>query len=349
MNELEKIRHYFFYFSAFVIIVGGLKFASKAIIILFLAIFIASIISSALVKLQKIKVPKFLSYIIVFFFITMSIFFVIYVINTSFKDFSNNLPFYEVKLKDLITNIINWLGGFGFSIDPNEIKDNINLAALFNLTATTAGTIGLLLSKMLLIFIGVAFILAEGSNFERKLDIIFKGNIDSKENFQLFSHNIQKYFTIKTLTSLLTGAFITTFLIFFEIDYPILWGFLGFILNFIPVVGSLIAAIPPLLLALISLELTSVAWLAFFYVLINNLISNVLEPKFMGQGLGLSAAVIFFSLIFWGWVLGPAGMFLAVPLTMTLKIAFDSNQNTKWIGILFSNLSKKKKSDSNEL
>lgn len=349
MSEIEKIRHYFFYFSAFVIIVGGLKFASKAIIILFLAIFIASIISSALTKLQKIKVPKFLSYIIVFSTIITAVLFVIYVVNTSFKDFSNNVPFYEVQLKSLVTKVITWLGGFGFMIDPKEIMDNLSFGALFNLTATTAGNVGLFLSKMLLVFIGVAFILAEGSNFERKLDIIFKGDTDSKENFQLFSHNIQKYFTIKTLTSLLTGAFITTVLIFFEIDYPILWGFLGFILNFIPIVGSLIAAIPPLLLGLISLELTSVAWLAFFYVIINNLISNILEPKFMGQGLGLSAAVIFFSLIFWGWVLGPAGMFLAVPLTMTLKIAFDSNQNTKWIGILFSNLNKKEKKISNEL
>jgi len=127
---------------------------------------------------------------------------------------------------------------------------------------------------------------------------------------------------------------------FFEIDYPILWGFLGFLLNFIPVIGSLIASVPALFLALIHYDLTTVVWLAFIYIIINNLISNVLEPKFMGQGLGLSPAIIFFSLIFWGWVLGPVGMFLAVPLTMTLKIAFDSSEKTRWIGILLSNLSR---------
>jgi len=196
---------------------------------------------------------------------------------------------------------------------------------------------------MMLVFIGVAFILVESTHFEKKLDIIFKRDKDAQKNFRLFSHNIQKYFSIKTLTSMLTGIMITITLMLFDIDYPILWGFLGFLLNFIPVIGSLIASFPALFLALIHYDFTTVAWLALIYLIINNLISNVLEPKFMGDGLGLSPAIIFFSLIFWGWVLGPVGMFLAVPLTMTLKIAFDSSDRTKWIGILLSNLSRAEK------
>ncbi len=113
-------------------------------------------------------------------------------------------------------------------------------------------------------------------------------------------------------------------------------------LNFIPVIGSIIASIPAILLSLLNHDISTTLWLLFWYFVINNLISNVLEPKIMGQGLGLSPAVVFFSLIFWGWVLGAVGMFLAVVLTMTLKIAFDSNQNSKWIGILLSDLSKTK-------
>jgi predicted PurR-regulated permease PerM len=136
---------------------------------------------------------------------------------------------------------------------------------------------------------------------------------------------------------MLTGIAITVALVSFEIQYAALWGFLGFLLNFIPVVGSLLAAIPAILLAIFYKDPMTVFWLVIIYVLINNLISNVLEPKIMGDGLGLSPAVIFFSLIFWGWVLGPVGMFLAVPLTMTLKIALDSNPQSRWLGILLSN------------
>jgi predicted PurR-regulated permease PerM len=273
--------------------------------------------------------------------IAVTLLFVVYIINTSLKDFGNNLPFYEMKLKKIVLDFLSWLNGFGFEIEPKSILEDFNFGALFNFTAGAAGNIGLFLSKMMLVFIGVFFILVESTHFEKKLDIIFKGDKDAKRNFRLFSHNIQKYFSIKTLTSLLTGVMITVTLIFFDIDYPVLWGFLGFLLNFIPVIGSIIAAIPALFMALIHHDLTTVAYLSLVYLVINNLISNVLEPKFMGEGLGLSPAVIFFSLIFWGWVLGPTGMFLAVPLTMTLKIAFDSSEKTKWIGILFSNMRRK--------
>ena len=340
MIESERIEYYFFYLSAFVIIIGGLKMASQAVVILFLSIFIASILSPVLAKLQKFKVPKYLAYFLILMMIVMTLLFVFYIINTSLKDFGSNLPFYETKLKKIVLDLLSWLNGFGFEIEPKSILEGINIGALFNLTAGAAGNIGLFLSKMMLVFIGVAFILVESTHFEKKLDIIFKRDKDAQKNFRLFSRNIQKYFSIKTLTSILTGSMITVTLMFFEIDYPILWGFLGFLLNFIPVIGSLIASVPALFLALIHYDLTTVVWLAFIYIIINNLISNVLEPKFMGQGLGLSPAIIFFSLIFWGWVLGPVGMFLAVPLTMTLKIAFDSSEKTRWIGILLSNLSR---------
>lgn len=131
-------------------------------------------------------------------------------------------------------------------------------------------------------------------------------------------------------------------LLLFNVDYPVLWGVIAMLFNFVPVIGSIIAAIPAVLLAFMSLDIVLVLWVIIFYLLINISISNILEPKLMGKELGLSPLIIFFSLIFWGYILGIVGMFLAVPITMTFKIAFDSNKNTKWIGILMSNLSKKR-------
>ncbi len=129
---------------------------------------------------------------------------------------------------------------------------------------------------------------------------------------------------------------------FFNIDYPILWGVIAMLFNFIPVVGSIIAAVPALLLSLVSADLNTTVILGIFYVVINISISNIIEPKLMGRELGLSPLIIFFSLILWGWVLGIVGMFLAVPITMTLKIAFDSNKSTKWLSILMSDVGKEK-------
>jgi len=144
------------------------------------------------------------------------------------------------------------------------------------------------------------------------------------------------------ITSFLTGFIITLLVSFFGVDYPILWGVIAMLFNFVPVVGSIIASIPAVLLSLMNLDMNTTIWLIAFYVVINISISNILEPKLMGRELGLSPLVIFFSLIFWGWILGIVGMFLAVPITMTLKIAFDSNTSTKWIGILMSDLSRKR-------
>jgi len=337
----SQIQYYFFYLSAIVIIIGGLKMASQAAIIIFLSIFIASVLSPLMNYLQKLKIPKSISLVIVLLLVLSLLLGVTYIVDTSLKDFIANVPFYEERLKTMAIAGLSWLKSFGLHIDPKAILGSLNFGAIFNITASTVGNIGVLASKLLLVVIGVAFLLVESRNFGSKVDIIFRDDIVSKKNFELFAHNIQKYFTIKTLTSILTGVLITVTLLFFDIPYPFLWGFLGFMLNFIPVVGSIIASVPALILALIHNDLTTFTWLAMIYIVINNLISNIIEPKIMGDGLGLSPAMIFFSLIFWGWVLGPVGMFLAVPLTMTLKIAFDSNPQTAWIGILLSNLKKR--------
>ena len=105
-------------------------------------------------------------------------------------------------------------------------------------------------------------------------------------------------------------------------------------LNFVPNIGSIIAAVPPVFLAIVQFGFAKAGVVAAGYLCINVLIGNLIEPRLMGRGLGLSTLVVFLSLIFWGWVLGPVGMLLSVPLTVTVKIALDSREDTKWISIL---------------
>jgi predicted PurR-regulated permease PerM len=139
---------------------------------------------------------------------------------------------------------------------------------------------------------------------------------------------------IKTTTSFITGIFISVWLAIIGVDYPILWGSLAFLLNYVPNIGSIIAAVPAIILAFIQLGLWSALFTALGYVLVNGIIGNIVEPKFMGRSLGLSTLIVFLSLVFWGWILGPVGMLLSVPLTMTVKIALESNSSTRWIAIL---------------
>ena len=139
---------------------------------------------------------------------------------------------------------------------------------------------------------------------------------------------------IKSLTSLGTGLVIWAWLTILGVDYAVLWALIAFLLNFVPTIGSILAAIPAVLLALVQIDLQSALLVALGYLVVNTLVGSILEPKIMGYGLGLSTLVVFVSLVFWGWVLGPVGMFLSVPLTMSLKIALDTNPQTRPIAIM---------------
>lgn len=341
--DAVNLRNYFFYLATSVVIIAGLKVASEIVVLLFLSIFISSIISSLLKFLQKGKVPKIISYLIVLSIITIFSLLVYYIINISLKDFLGNLNSYEKGFYDLIVNTIGLIEQYGHTVDKDQILQTLNLNSFFGFTTNIIGNIGSFLSKFLLIIIGIAFILAESKSFETKLKMIFKSNAQKLKHFNLFSQNIQKYFLVKSTTSFLTGFIIAVVLIYFDVDYPILWGVIAMLFNFVPVVGSIIAAIPAVLLSLLNADINTTIILIILYMTINISISNIIEPKLMGKELGLSPLVIFFSLILWGWVLGIVGMFLAVPITMTLKIAFNSNSSTHWIAILMSDLSKNRK------
>jgi len=118
------------------------------------------------------------------------------------------------------------------------------------------------------------------------------------------------------------------------IEYAFMWGLLAFLLNFVPTIGSIIAAVPAVLLALVQFGLGKALMIVIFYLVINISISNVVEPRLLGQRVGLSTLVVFMSMVFWGWILGPVGMLLSVPLTITFKIAMEGSDETRWIAIL---------------
>ncbi|QKE28929.1 putative autoinducer 2 (AI-2E family) transporter [Arcobacter acticola] len=337
-----NLKNYFFYFASFVVIIAGVKMASQVVVILFLAIFISSIFSTLLKVLQKKHIPRLFSYFIILLIVSGIGVMLAYVINISLNDFLTNLPTYEEKLKNTILNLLHFAQDSGIQIDKAKIMGALNFNSFFGFTTNIIGSIGTFLSKFLLVVIGVAFILAESKSFQTKLRVIFRNNAKKLEHFNLFSFNIQKYFVVKSFTSFLTGFIITIVLTLFGVDYPVLWGVIAMLFNFVPVVGSIIASIPAVLLTFMNLDINTTIWVIVLYVIINISISNILEPKLMGKELGLSPLVIFFSLIFWGYILGIVGMFLAVPITMTLKIAFDSNTSTHWLGILMSDLSRKK-------
>jgi predicted PurR-regulated permease PerM len=230
---------------------------------------------------------------------------------------------------------VTWVEQFGFGVElESQLNSLLDPGGALNLAATLFSGVGGILANGFLIFIMVLFLLLEASTLPRKVQVAFGDRGVHLEQFQELFNSVNRYLVMKTWISLLTGVLAGILCAVVGVDFPVLWGLMAFLLNYIPNVGSILAALPPTLLALLQLGGgSSIAIIAGFMV-INNVLGNIVEPRIMGQGLGLSPFVVLLSLVFWGWVLGPVGMLLSIPLTMAVKIAMESGKETQWIAVL---------------
>jgi AI-2 transport protein TqsA len=320
--------------AAFIIIVAGLKAATQLLVPFLLAVFIAVLCAPMMIWLKKRRVPSIVSVLIVavlFFIITATLG---TVIGTSLSAFYQDLPEYEQKLQQQGADIIATLSGFGIVVDEAVLSNYIDPGAVMKMVAKVFSGLGGVLTNTFLILFSVIFILLEASDFPEKLKRALGSKTLALEHFQKFSDSVQRYLLIKTLVSMGTGMIVGTMLAWIGVDYAILWAVIAFLLNFIPNIGSIIAAVPPMLIALIQLGPMSSMLVAGLFVVTNVLFGNVIEPRYMGRSLGLSTLVVFVSLVFWGWIFGPVGMLLSIPLTMMVKIALENSQRNRWLAIL---------------
>jgi len=320
--------------AAFVVVVAGMKAAVAILVPFLLAAFIAIIGGAPLFWLQRKRLPAWLALLIVIFGIFVIGFLIVGLVGSSVKDFSEDLPVYQEKLKQQTTAIIAWLASHGVDTSGLALEEKFDPGSIMRLVSALLNSLGNVLTNGFLILMTVIFILLEASSFPEKLRTILGDADSSLVHFNDFTDNVKQYMAIKTLVSLATGVLVTIWIAIIGVDYPLLWGLLAFALNYVPNIGSIIAAIPVVLLATIQLGIIQAVAVAIGYLVVNIVMGSVIEPRFMGRGLGLSTLVVFLSLIFWGWVLGPVGMLLSVPLTITAKIALDSSEETRWIGVL---------------
>jgi len=239
-----------------------------------------------------------------------------------------------------------WLQSKGLNIENKQILQYFKPDSAMKIVGDLLSQLGNLMTKGFLIFLTLVFILLEASGFEVKLRNALRNPNQSLQKLSKITRDVKMYLAVKTAISLVTGTLAAILLMIVGVDYAVFWGLLAFILNFVPNIGSILAAIPPILLALIQLTPGSAIIVTIGYLVINVTLGNFLEPRLVGQRLGLSTLVVFLSLVFWGWVLGPVGMLLSVPLTMTTKIVLQSNDDTRWIAIMLGSgpaVPKKKK------
>ncbi len=320
--------------AAFVVVVAGMKAADTLLIPFLLSLFIAVISAPPLFYLKGKGVPGGLAMILVVGMIIVTGVLMAWLVGGSLDDFTNNLPKYQESLKLQSTNFVTWLSTLGVELNVQTITTYFNPAKAMAMAGKLMGGLGNVLTQAFLILITVIFMLLEANAFQAKLKNHAESPERSLARVEAITSSIKQYMVIKTSTSMLTGILIGFWLWILGIDYPVLWGVLAFLFNYVPNIGSIIAAVPAVLLALIQFGPQASLWTAVGYLVVNSLVGNVIEPRFMGKGLGLSPLIVFIYLVFWGWILGPVGMFLSVPLTMTMKIVLDSNHDTRGLAAM---------------
>ncbi len=214
-------------------------------------------------------------------------------------------------------------------IDPGQFVD-----LLGGILGRSVKGVASAVSYVTVVVVALVFLLVEMAGFPAKLNAALGRDAIELRYLERISRDFQRYLGVKTLLSAATGVIVGVWVSLLGVDFALLWGLVAFLLNYIPVLGSILAAVPAVLLSLVQLGGGRAALVAVGYLAVNFLIGNLLEPALMGRRFGISPLVVLLALVFWAWVLGPLGMILAVPLTMAIKIALEYSERLSWLAVL---------------
>ncbi len=320
--------------AGFVVVIAGMKAASPILVPFFLAVFIAVICTPPLFWLQRKGVPKVLALAIILLAIVVAAVLFGALIGPSLNKFLSALPDYQKQLATHGAAWTGWLHEKGIPIPKGGVLGSLDPGWVMSLAQDILSGLSGVLANAFLILLTVVFILLEAADLPKKLRRVLKNPERSLSTVEKFSRSAKRYLVIKTLISAAIGVVIWLWLLILGVDYPVLWGTLSFLLNYVPNIGSVIAALPVALLALVQLGAGTALLTVLGFVVVHIVVGNIIEPKLTGQGLSLSTLVVFLSLVFWGWILGPIGMILSVPMTSLVKIALESREDTLRFAVL---------------
>jgi AI-2 transport protein TqsA len=320
--------------AAFVVVIAGVMASASIITPIIFSLFISIICIQPILWLNSKGVNHTLAVFIVLI-LAIAIFFGIgALLGNSINNFAQDAPRYGQKLGDIVDGVIHSLNERGLNISTEKWDGVIEPGIILDYTANILTEFGSLMSNALLILFTVMFFLLERASIRMKAEVIAKSYNNNLIVLTSILDGIRSYLGLKTVISLITGVFIWLWLLVIGVEYALLWAVIAFLMNYIPNFGSIIAGIPAVLFALVQLGLGGAGWTVLGYMIVNMVIGNIIEPKMMGKEMGLSTLIVFLSLVFWGFVLGTVGMFLAVPLTMTFKIILYQQPKTMWLAIL---------------
>lgn len=321
--------------AALVLVVAGLKAGAPILVRVALAGFIVVITRPAVAWLQRRRVPSSLAIVLVVLLVFGVGALFVSLAAQSLGEIRLAFPLYSSRVQSLEAALIAWLQSLNLAVPEAIHFDFVNAERALEFATTAAREAASLTSAVVLIMIITVFGMTEANGLPTKLRRAF-GDRANLAGLRTVTDEMQHYLAIKTVVSLITGVLVAGWTALIGVDFPVFWGILAFLLNYVPNVGSIIAAIPAILVAALDLGLDGAILTAVGYVAINMVLGNIVEPTWLGRRLGLSPLVVMLSLVFWGWLWGATGVLLAVPLTMSARIMLEKSQNYTWVAVLLA-------------
>lgn len=357
-----------FMFASLVIVIAGLKVAAGFFVPFLLALFIATVSFPITAWLRSHKVPRVFAVVatvlVDFAFLAGVVVIGIKLVGDLQDKWESK---YQAESKEKLAEAEDWAVSVivkwsdipedeartnvrvYVTEDIGEQLGNIKVEDIVDLSTNVMGRVTAFLGAAFIVLLCTVFMLMEARMFSRRLALIAEARGPNFERMLHAGKDIQRFLGIKTMVSLSTG-FLAGFLCWAAgLDFYLLWGILAFALNYIPVMGSIIAGIPPTILALVLMGWPSAVAVGVGYTAINIFLGNFVEPMMMGHRFGMSTLVVIVSVMFWGWVWGPVGMFLAVPIMMMLKVVLENNYEFRWLAVAISKEKREGGGDEQEL
>src|SRR5215211_516311 len=315
--------------STTVVVFVGMRLAAPILDPIFFAVVLALLFSPIYAWLRRRGIPTPLALVIMLVGLTVLFLALAGILGASIARFSGEIGSYTGKLNDQLGNIQSLTKTSGVS--KADLHKALSPSALTGAIGTILSGVADFLSDLFLILIIVLFLLAEGPAMMNRLRASTTTDHPQVERLTVFGRSVIRQLGLRAIVNLATASGVVLLLFVLRVDFPLMWGVLAFFLSFIPWIGLPLAVAPAVVLAFAEHGLTSALLVIAGVTVINILAENALSPMLMGRGLSISPTVLFLGFIFWAWLLGGPGAFLAAPLTIFLILMLDTFPETRWL------------------
>jgi AI-2 transport protein TqsA len=317
--------------AAVVVVLAGMHLAAPVLNPILFALVLGLIVAPVYAWLRR-RLPTGLALIVMLVGLGVLSVGLFVLLSVSISRFTGRLGFYTQQLHGQVGDIQDLLDRLGLS--GADLSEAVNSSAVVGALGTVLSGIAGFLSSLFLILMIMLFLLAEGSAMMDRLRTSVRADNTQVARLTVIGQSVMRQFGLRAIVNLVTAVGITVFLLLLGVDFPLLWGVLTFFLSYVPYIGLPIAVAPAVLLALAEFEIGRALLVILGVVVVKTFAENVLSPTLMGRGLNLSPTIVLVSFIFWAWLHGGPGAFLALPLTLFVAVMLETFPETRWIASL---------------